>query len=906
MTTPEWQVPSATEWRRLSALLDEALDHTGSARDAWLARLHREQPDVAPRLAALLAEGDALSQERYLEGRAVPLPVIGGRPGARCGPYLLDSLIGRGGMGSVWLARRADGRYEGSVAIKLLTASLLEAEGERRFRREGQILARLRHPRIAQLLDAGVTDDGQPFLVLEHVDGAHIDAHCRTRALSVRGRVELVLEVMSAVAHAHANLVVHRDLKPSNILVDGDGHVKLLDFGIAKLIETDETSGASALTREGDQLLTLLYASPEQVAGEEVSTATDVYAMGVVLFELLTGAMPYRLPRESRGALEDAILTGDPLRPSDLVQDPPTQRALRGDLDTILRKALHKAPDARYPTMTAFADDLEAWLAGHPVRARPSSWSYRASRFVRRHRVAVTAAAAVMVAVVGGAGVAVSQARLARAEQQRAEEITRFITGVFKDADPYVGQGRTLSATDLLRQARTRLDASLQERPELQLELRWLLGSSLASLQEFDDAEPLLQEAAERSARLYGADDLRTVRARSSVANLHRFKGRLDAMDTVVTEVLAALRRMPEPDPALLVSALLDSAHLTIDRGNPRRSVGPAREAMAVASTQLPARHEQRVAAALMLAVALEHEARDQQAALEVAQQALTLTRAHYHGVESHPRVVDAHLVLGRALGRAGRTREAIALLQRADSAATVGMGSRNLMRAFIRASMAGYRVAIGQDSQSLADFDEARRLFVVNGDTASVSYAIVQGNRGDVLLRLQRPADAAAPLREALVVMARARGPGHPRLLPHQIRLQQAQAEQGNADAAARALAAMAPAMADTVAVPLATRQMWHRAQGVVALRRNRLGDAVQFLQQAIAFHPDTTAPATRAPLQIELGLALAARGDREQAVSTLQAAVAALRAAGHDVTRLERGAQRTLAQLQRTASPL
>lgn len=898
-------VPSPSEWRVLSALLDEVLDLTGDAHAEWLARLQREQPALAARVAEFLAERDELTNNRFLEGSATPPPVIGGRAGAQCGPYVLESLIGRGGMGSVWCARRADGRYDGTVAIKLLSSSLMKADGERRFRREGQILARLRHPRIAQLLDAGVTDDGQPYLVLEHVAGTHIDEYCSANALDLRARVGLVLEVMSAVSHAHAKLVVHRDLKPSNILVDETGQVKLLDFGIAKLLEPDaQTPALSALTREGGQLLTLLYASPEQVSGEEISTATDVYAMGVVLFELLTGSMPYKLGRESRGALEEAILTGDPLRPSERVDDLPRQRSLRGDLDTIVLKALHKVPSERYPTIAAFADDLEAWRDARPVRARPTSFGYRASRFIRRNRLGVAAAAAVTLSILGGAGAALSQAKLARAEQQRAEEITRFITGIFRDADPYLGDGTTLSATDLLRQARDRLDQSLRDRPELRLELLWLIGSSLASLQAFNDAEPLLREAADQSAQLFGPSDQKTVRAQIGMSNLHRFKGRLDAMDTVVTQALATLRGLSNVDPALLVTALLDSVHLTIDRGNPKQALGPAREAMAVATSRLPLRHEMRVNAALMMAVSLEHDGRDHKATLDAALSALDATRAYFGGVESHPRVVDAHLVLGRALGRVGRTREAIAVLQRADSASGVGMGENNLTRAFIRASTAAYRVAIGQEAQGLADYDEAHRLFVANADTASVSYAIVQGHRGDLLLRLQRANEAEPPLRNALMVMERVRGAGHPRLLPYRVRLYQSQAERGRVDEAARSLSLLAPAMQDTVAVPAATRMLWHRAQGVVAARRGRARDAVQFYEQALAERADTASAVTLAPLQVDLGVALLAMGDRERAAAVLRTARDAFRAAGHDPTVSEREAERALAVLQRPSS--
>jgi eukaryotic-like serine/threonine-protein kinase len=882
--------PTPEEWRVLSALLDEALDLPSDQRGAWLARQATEHPALAERLASLLAARDEASRDGFLEGMATPPPVTGGRPGVQCGPYVLEALIGRGGMGSVWSARRADGRYDAVVAVKLLSASLLSHEAARRFRREGQILARLQHPHIAQLRDAGVTDDGQPYLVLEHVDGQHLDAFARASALDTRARVVLFLDVLAAVAHAHRNLVVHRDLKPSNILVDREGRVKLLDFGIAKLISDEaSTPQDGAITRDGRQVLTPLYASPEQVTGGEVTTATDVYALGVVLFELLTDARPYRLTQDSRGALEDAIVTGDPLRPSDVTLDALRKRRVRGDLDTIVLKALRKPPEERYATVRELGDDLQRWLDGRPVLARPDALGYRASRFVRRHAAAVSAAALVLVAVVGGATAALWQARVARAEQQRAVEITAFITNIFKDADPYVGAGTPLSAADLLKQANARLDTTLADRVELQLELRYLIATSLSSLQEYAAAQPIFEALAREERLRHGASDARVLRALAGVATMHRFRGQLDAMDTVVTQVLARLRAAPGADPVLLITTLLDSAHLAIDRGEPARSIVPARNAMAVADAQLPSGHAMHVNAALMFAVALEHEARDREEALAAARRAMQLTRTYYGGKDSHPRVVDAHLILGRALGKAGRTREAITVLELADSASAVGLGADNLMRAFIRASNGTYRLEVGQELAALADYDEAKRVFERNGDTVSVNYGIMQGYRGNVLLRLQRTAEALPPLRDVLGAMRRARGDGHPRLLPYRVRLALADAQLGRLADAWRQLEALRPQMADSAGVPASVRQSWLSAQGVVLRLRGQGGAAVALADSALALVGDTASVAARAPLQVELGLAHLASGDTAQAVTTLSAARAAFRGAGLDVTASE-----------------
>ena len=889
--------PDADEWRVIFALLDDVLDREEEERAAWLDALAGRDPARASRVAALLAEREAASREGFLGGRAVPPPVTGGRAGAMCGPYALESLIGRGGMGSVWRGQRTDGRYDATVAVKLLASPMLGADGEKRFRREGQILARLRHPNIAQLLDAGISDDGQPFLALEYIEGAHLDQWADDRALSVRDRVRLFLDVLRAVAHAHSKLVVHRDLKPSNILVDRDGRVVLLDFGIAKLIADDEGGAvATQLTRDGAQVLTPRYAAPEQVMAEDITTATDVYALGVVLCELLSGASPYRMPRVSAGALEDAIVTGEPTRPSELAPEM-RRKLLRGDLDTIVLKALRKAPSERYATVTAFADDLEAWLEGRPVRARPDAFGYRAARFVKRHALAVGAAAAVFVAVLGGAGVALWQARVARAEAERAEEITQFITGIFRDADPFAGDGRTLSAADLLKQADARLASQLAEREDLRLQMRWLIGSSLASLQAFSDAEPILVNVADATRRRYGEADYRALRAQVSLVTLHRFRGRLDAMDSTLTSALAVLRRTPDVDPLILVDALIDSVHLAIDRGDAKRAVEPARTALTTAEERLPVGHRKRLDALQMYAVALEHGSDDRAAALAAAERSMEAALAGFDGVESHPRVVDALLILGRAYGRNGQLRNAVATLARADSASAISLGANNMTRGFVRASTAGYRVDLGQEAQALADYDEAARLFVANGDSVSPNYAIVQSSRGNVLLALGRYAEARAPLGEALRLMRIARGAGSPRLLPYEIRLAEVELGLGRADAADRQLAALAARMTDTT-VPTNVRQSWYYTRGLVARARGRAAVAVALLDSALTFNGERPPRRADAVVLAELGRTLLSVGDAARAREVLTRARDAYRLGDPDVTAREQAALAWLAQ--------
>ena len=438
------------EWADASPHLEVLLALDGEARQARLEALARDDPARGARLRQLLARLQALDDSRFM---AVPASAAARREseptpssGRSVGPYRLDHEIGRGGMGSVWLAHRADGRYQGRVAIKFLHGGHFDSARVRRFTREGEILARLDHPRIARLLDAGVAEGAagtaaQPYLVLELVEGEPIDHHCEARGLELRKRVRLFIDVLEAVDHAHARLILHRDLKPSNIFVTAQGQVKLLDFGIAKLMVDGAEPGAveTELTGVAGGFLTPQYAAPEQVRGQELTTATDVYALGVLLFLLITGTHPTSAPTDTPADRLKAIVDTEPRRASSVARGGPgSQRAreLRGDLDTIVAKALKKVPAQRYSNAGALADDLRRWLRHEPVSARPDSLGYRLSRLVRRHRLAAAATAIVLLALTGGGALALwsaAQARDARglAEHQRrqAELLVAFMLG---------------------------------------------------------------------------------------------------------------------------------------------------------------------------------------------------------------------------------------------------------------------------------------------------------------------------------------------------------------------------------------------------------------------------------------------------------------------------------------------
>jgi serine/threonine protein kinase len=501
-------------WHAASPHVERALEMDPHERSAYLAELRGRDPVLAGDVESLLAAHQALTAEAFLD-RPPSAPGGEAHAGRTLGAYTLVSALGRGGMGTVWLAQRSDGRFERQVAIKLPRAALLERGGEERFRREGLLLGRLAHPNIADLIDAGVTSDGQPYLVLEFVDGEPIDRYADRLRLDLRQRTRLVLDVIAAVAHAHANLIVHRDLKPPNVLVTSTGQVKLLDFGIAKLLDDGLAGAMPALTHEGGSAMTLEFAAPEQVKGEPITTATDVYALGVLLYVLLSGRHPAGPGPWSTADLVKAIVETVPPRMSEAARGgdrTPALRAaaarkstpdrlvhqLRGDLDTIVAKALKKEPRERYASVTALGEDLDRFLRRQPIAARPDSLAYRAARFVARNRVVVLLSALAAAATVAGAAGTWIQARTARAQRDfavgqlaLADEINDLNRFLLSDAAP---SGRPFQVNDLLERAEGILDKQ-QRRDARHVELLISVGRQYWVLDEDDRARRVLEKA---------------------------------------------------------------------------------------------------------------------------------------------------------------------------------------------------------------------------------------------------------------------------------------------------------------------------------------------------------------------------------------------------------------------------
>jgi serine/threonine-protein kinase len=541
---------SQERWRKIESVFRRAIDLAGAQRESFLDEATRGDPPLREAVMRLLT-ADAASdgfmsvsageQLRLLRGGAPgSSPVADKRPlDSRIGPYRLVKEIGRGGMGIVYLAERVDGQFEERVCVKLLRRGLDSDDVFRRFLQERQILAWLRHPNIASILDGGLTDDGLPYFVMEYVDGKPITLFCDESALGTADRLRLFRQVCQGVQHAHQNLVVHRDLKPSNILVDTQGRVKLLDFGVAKLL----APRADAFVTGSDRrLLTPQYAAPEQIRGEPVTTATDVYALGVVLYELLTGRLPYRVTGATMTEIERMIIQSDPDRASAIVGRSRLRRALAGDLDNILMKTLRKAPRDRYDTAVALEEDIDRHLRALPVAAHAPSLRYRAGRFVRRHVVGVSTTAIVALAMLGGtAGVMWQSAKTAR-QARKAEAVRDFLVSVFEVANPNVSRGEPITARQMLDHSSGRIE-ELRKEPEVQAQIMRILGGLYYNLGVYAAAESLLTRALDIQRVKLAPGDIERAWTLDRLMAVHIARGDLDGAERSSREALAIARK---------------------------------------------------------------------------------------------------------------------------------------------------------------------------------------------------------------------------------------------------------------------------------------------------------------------------------------------------------------------------
>ena len=779
-------VLTEAQLRELSELADTLQRLPAAARAEWLAGLGPGQALYRPALQRLLVADGGPETPNFLAtlpklDASLEQDARGLAEGAQIGPYRLLRELGHGGMGTVWLAERSDGALKRAVALKLPHNALPRRQLSERFARERDILAALTHPHIARLYDAGVTAQGQPYLALEFVQGEALLAWCDARRLGVSERIGLFLQALAAVQYAHGQLVVHRDLKPSNMLVTAQGELRLLDFGIAKLL-TDGEARETELTEVGGRALTPQYASPEQITGQPIGTASDVYALGVVLYELLAGQLPYRLKRDSRGALEDAILTAEPVPPSQAANDSALAerrgtnairlaRAIRGDLDTIVLKALKKNPDERYATVEAFAADLRRCLAGEPVQARPDSAWYRARKFALRNRWEVGIAAGVlfafaiefglgatavaMLALAVGAMAALWQAREARsqarlastaaaraqAEAKTARAVQAFLSQIFEtnsSNQPDPQKARQTTARELLDIGAANIDASLEDAPEARAAVLRIVSDMYAELGLNERAAQLAEQ-------------------RVGLVRMLRGPNHPDVADQLAE-----------------VSTMIQSTNRSIERG------ALLREALRILDLHPDADRKTLVRVLRQLAL-FEHDTRDPKA-LEHARQAVAVSEA----IASTYDVIDALTVLGKVQATLGDNAGAEKTLQRNLDLASATPGFHRRQGILLIAYLGEAQLALGKVAAAEAQFREGLDQALKISGPDHVDAAQMEKRLGALLFNSGRTREGLHLVESARVRVVRAKGADDGSFLPDVLRSESSmRAELGDLEAA-------------------------------------------------------------------------------------------------------------------------
>jgi serine/threonine-protein kinase len=789
------------ELEALSKLLDDGLALAPEERATWIERLPATLDGLKPTLRKLLLTTGPETGDVVRFGQQVRAAVDGTlaetsnlQPGASIGAYQLIRELGRGGMGTVWLARRTEGLTNRLVALKLPHAGFFHARLTERIVRERDILESLAHPNIARLYDAGVTNVGQPFLALEYIEGTPLTLYCDKRALGVRERLGLFIQVLQAIQYAHSNLVIHRDLKPANILVTEQGTAVVLDFGIAKLL-TEGAPTENAATEFGNRALTPDYASPEQISGRAISTASDVYSLGVLLSELLCGSRPYALKRDSRGALEDAIIEAEPRAPSrNVTPEAAATRAgtpaaltreLRGDLDNIVLKALRKDPADRYASVALFAQDVDRHLKGEAVLAHPGSARYRAGKFLRRHTLAVASAATILVLLVLGVAGVAWQAHEARLAAARADQVKNFALSLIESADTANGAGVATTAVELLQKARKRVEAELADRPAIAAELMAAIGSGLLGQGRPEDAAELLGKAAALSASVNGAEDPRTIDTRILQAEALVGLGKMDEAIALLKPAIDAARRQRAsleeadawrwlsmaqieqgdfdagiasaqaavkavgPAPAgerARLGATLANLSLANALNSDRRPgvTAAARAALMFASTPgAPANTPRGSQARVLLGQGLIRDG-DVAAGLHELEQAYADSKTLLG--PDHPQTIQAANLLGGGRLETGDVRGAVAAYQICyDTARSHPAALSPIAFAYVHLTLANALVATRDRESALPHYVEAERLFAeVDGPNTPMSLG-VRSSRALALARLGRLDEADA-----------------------------------------------------------------------------------------------------------------------------------------------------------------
>lgn len=895
-------------WTTVNKLLDEALQRPESDRADWLQSLKPEYAEFEIILRRLLSRVSNAKTHDFLEQFPSIAAAFPPAPASdqRVGPYRLIRQLGEGGMASVWLAERADGLIERQVALKLPHGPWASAGLAERMARERQILAALDHRNIAKLFDAGLSANGQPYLALEYIEGLPIDEFCAStnngEPRETKARLRLFLQVASAVAYAHGKLVLHRDLKPANILVDSDGSVRLLDFGVAKLLEGGETR-ESRLTELSGRALTPDYASPEQIVGEPLTVASDVYSLGVVLFELLTGESPYRLTRDSRGALEDAIVRAESVRPSDVARHE-SRRRIRGDLDTIVLKALKKEPNDRYATVNTFAEDVGRHLDDRPVLARPDNVSYRFKKFVVRNKLGVAAVTIVCFAVLAGTSAAVWQAReamrqrdIAQQQQQRAENVKSLVVGIFRDADPDQNGGLRPSVNELLRQAAKKIEIATIDDPRVRAEMFRVLGSSLVSTKDFDAAKRVLDVAAEDAQSGFAPDDIDRLRLHVLRGDLLRYLGHVTAWRAELDQVEPYLDVLKKAAPEDYVTALKARAHWEIHTARYAAANHWATRAHDAAAELLGEGSQGYVRTLTMLATTYTH-LREAAPALEFARRSHQGAMSLHQNNTKHPIVIDSRRVLALAYDISGQPERAITELETAVHDGAAIWGPSNATVGYYFQFLSNVQRRLGLLEESVASARESLAIANVN-DVAvdSLEYLGREHCLAMALLASSRVDDAEPLLRTITNKASDLLGPTHPRFRLIASDHALSEAIRGDAHAALDRISKL-----DLLGGDNQSPEFVH-ALIIKGASERLAGDsagAIRTLVNALEFDPTKFRDNDRAEAMLYLGLAQLEAGNHQEAEFRLREGLELLKTIGHRSSPLKDDAIAALARVR------
>jgi serine/threonine-protein kinase len=818
-------------WSEVVALFEHALDHSPEERETVVRRAAGADADLRDRVLAML-QADARPSALLDSGPGTLAadPVADRQPsleGRTIGAYRILHEIGRGGMGTVWLAERED--VGKRVALKLVSGWLASPERAARFLFERRVLARLEHPNIAKLLDAGVADDGTPWLAMEFIDGRPIDAHCAEHGIDVRGRLELFTTVCDTVAYAHRNLVVHRDLKPSNILVTADGDLRLVDFGIAKLLAGGDTD-TDPLTRVGAAPLTPDYASPEQVRGTPITTASDVYQLGVLLYELLAGRRPRDLAGLSPNELAHALENENVTAPSRLVAAD-SRRSVQGDLDNIVRKAMRTEPDRRYESARALGEDVRRHLAGQPVLARPGTFGYRAAKFVRRHRVG-TAMAAGMAAVVVVSAIALAfQARRIGIERDRAEQVSSILADLFSSANQEATRGDTITVRSVLDRGADRVRSDLTADPRVR------------------------------------------VRVLGTIANAYRSLGAQDRAVELHADLVATLRASVAANDAELIEALRVEAAWRIETGDVANAVPLLDEALSL----LPAGSRRRYERARLLHVYgfAYQVGGDAARARPLYEEAVATFRA---GPDSLGSLLESSLVnLAFVAENTGDLEAADSLLREVVDRRIARLGRNDPQTASAMASLAKIAILRGDLDEAEQYASEALAVMRTIYTEPNPRLADALQQRARVHAARGEPAQAESTQREAIDVFRFIFGDDHRAVVLATAELANLLHSQGRLDEAATLFNDAIALYSRVLGERHVTTAITMTSLGYTELARGRVDEAIRLYGLAVPVLDSAwTATGGIAQVLVDYGLALSAGGQCATAEPLLRRALA------------------------------